>query len=66
LREQEFIELARERRSQEAIAYAKKHLTLWKDTHLKEISHVMGLLAFPPETKCHPYKVVNVGIWLRS
>ncbi|KAG0363028.1 GID complex subunit containing RING finger motif [Mortierella sp. AD032] len=56
LREQEFIELARERRSQEAIAYAKKHLTPWKDTHLKEISHVMGLLAFPPETKCHPYK----------
>ncbi|KAG0004650.1 GID complex subunit containing RING finger motif [Modicella reniformis] len=56
LREQEFIELARERRPQEAIAYAKKHLTPWQETHMKEISHVMGLLAFPPETKCYPYK----------
>ncbi|KAF8933712.1 CTLH/CRA C-terminal to lish motif domain-containing protein [Dissophora ornata] len=56
LREQEFIELARERRSQEAIGYAKKYLTPWQETHMKEISHVMGLLAFPPETKCHPYK----------
>ncbi|KAF9578964.1 GID complex subunit containing RING finger motif [Lunasporangiospora selenospora] len=56
LREQEFIELARERRTREAIAYAKKHLTPWQDTHMKEISQVMGLLAFPPDTKCHPYK----------
>ncbi|KAF9558375.1 Golgi transport complex subunit 4 [Mortierella alpina] len=56
LRMQEFIELARERRSQEAIAYAQKHLTPWQETHLTEISHVMALLAFPPETKCHPYK----------
>ncbi|KAF9183499.1 Golgi transport complex subunit 4 [Haplosporangium sp. Z 767] len=56
LRVQEFIELARDRRSQEAISYAKKHLTSWQGTHMKEISHVMGLLAFPPETKCHPYK----------
>ncbi|KAG0250737.1 GID complex subunit containing RING finger motif [Mortierella polycephala] len=56
LRVQEFIELARDRRTQEAISYAKKHLTSWQGTHMKEISHVMGLLAFPPETKCHPYK----------
>jgi len=57
LREQEFIELARERRSQDAIAYAKKHLTPWQETHMKELSQVMALLAFPPDTKCQPYKV---------
>ncbi|KAF9428855.1 GID complex subunit containing RING finger motif [Podila epigama] len=56
LREQEFIELARERRSQDAIAYSKKHLTPWQETHMKEISQVMALLAFPPDTKCQPYK----------
>ncbi|KAF9170617.1 Golgi transport complex subunit 4 [Mortierella sp. AD010] len=56
LREQEFIELARERRSQEAIAYVKKYLIPWQETHMKEISHAMGLLAFPPGTKCHLYK----------
>ncbi|KAG0054869.1 GID complex subunit containing RING finger motif [Gryganskiella cystojenkinii] len=56
LREREFIELAIERRLQDAIAYATKHLTPWQETHMKEINQAMGLLAFPPDTKCQPYK----------
>ncbi|KAG0245563.1 CTLH/CRA C-terminal to lish motif domain-containing protein [Mortierella sp. GBAus27b] len=56
LREQEFIELVRERRTPEAIAYAKKYLTPWQETHMREISHVMGLLAFSSNTNCYPYK----------
>ncbi|KAF9435220.1 GID complex subunit containing RING finger motif [Entomortierella beljakovae] len=56
LREQEFIELARASQLKEAIAYAKKYLIPWQETHMKEISHVMGLLAFPANTNCHPYK----------
>ncbi|KAG0266194.1 GID complex subunit containing RING finger motif [Actinomortierella ambigua] len=56
LREQEFIELVRKRQTQEAIAYARKHLIVWQETHMREIKKVMGLLAFPPSTNCQPYK----------
>ena len=58
MREREFIELAIERRLQDAIAYAIKHLTPWQETHMREINQAMGLLAFPPDTKCQPYKVL--------
>ncbi|KAF9973530.1 GID complex subunit containing RING finger motif [Actinomortierella ambigua] len=37
LREQEFIELVRKRQTQEAIAYARKYLTPWQETHMREI-----------------------------
>ncbi|KAF9162006.1 GID complex subunit containing RING finger motif [Actinomortierella ambigua] len=37
LREQEFIELVRKRQTQEAIAYARKHLIVWQETHMREI-----------------------------
>ena len=58
---QEFIELARERRLQEAIAYAKKHLTPWQESHLTEINRVMALLLFLPDTKVPPYKVLDTA-----
>ncbi|RUS16328.1 CTLH/CRA C-terminal to lish motif domain-containing protein [Jimgerdemannia flammicorona] len=56
LRLQEYIELVRARRMTEAIAYVRKHLTSWAETHLREIQQAMGLMAFPPETQCAPYK----------
>ncbi|EKM76774.1 hypothetical protein AGABI1DRAFT_62820 [Agaricus bisporus var. burnettii JB137-S8] len=56
LRLQEFIELARQRRSEEAIAYAKKYLVPWQGTHFEEIKHASALFAFPPTTTCGPYK----------
>ncbi|EIM89151.1 uncharacterized protein STEHIDRAFT_119889 [Stereum hirsutum FP-91666 SS1] len=56
LRLQEYIELARARRTQEAIAYSKKHLTPWQETHIAQIQQASALLAFPPTTKCGPYR----------
>ncbi|KAH8108782.1 CTLH/CRA C-terminal to lish motif domain-containing protein [Phellopilus nigrolimitatus] len=50
LRLQEYIELARARKNIEAIAYSKKHLVSWQDTHLHQIRQASALLAFPPSS----------------
>lgn len=57
LRLQEYIELSRARKREEAIAYSKKHLIIWQETHLAQIRTASALLAFPPTTSCGPYKV---------
>jgi len=57
LRLQEYIELARERRTTDAIVYSKKHLIPWQETHLMQIQQGSALLAFPQTTTCNPYKV---------
>ena len=57
LRMQEYIELSRERKTMEAIAYSQKYLVSWQDTHLPQIRQLSALLAFPPTTTCGPYKV---------
>jgi len=54
---QEYVELSRNRKTMEAIAYSKKHLVSWQDTHLAQIRQLSALLAFPPNTSCGPYKV---------
>ncbi|RPD56002.1 hypothetical protein L226DRAFT_534366 [Lentinus tigrinus ALCF2SS1-7] len=56
LRLQEYIELARARKSVEAIAYSRKHLLPWKDTHQHQIVQATALLCCPPTTSCSPYK----------
>ncbi|KAL5480789.1 FYV10 [Sanghuangporus weigelae] len=56
LRLQEYIELARSGKAIEAIAYSKRHLVLWQDTHLKQIRQASALLAFPPSNAFGPYK----------
>ncbi|KAH9989658.1 CTLH/CRA C-terminal to lish motif domain-containing protein [Russula vinacea] len=56
LRLQEYIELARDRRTTDAIAYSKKHLIPWQDGHLMQIQQASALLAFPQTTTCNPYK----------
>ncbi|KAL1918931.1 uncharacterized protein VTP21DRAFT_2312 [Calcarisporiella thermophila] len=56
LRLQEYIELVRTRKLPEAIAYARKHLAPWSDTHLREIQQATALMAFPATTQCPPYK----------
>ncbi|KAJ1650269.1 GID complex subunit containing RING finger motif, partial [Coemansia sp. RSA 25] len=64
LRLQEFIEMIRVKKSPEAIAYAKKHLTAWSDTQLPRIQRAMTLLAFSPTTACPPYKhMFDVARW---
>ncbi|OZJ06587.1 hypothetical protein BZG36_00627 [Bifiguratus adelaidae] len=56
LRLQEFIEMVQAAKMMEALQYARKHLTPWAETHLKQIQQAMGLLAFKPDTQCAPYK----------
>ncbi|KAJ1994419.1 GID complex subunit containing RING finger motif [Coemansia spiralis] len=56
LRLQEFIEMIRERKTPDAIAYAKKHLAAWSDTEMPRFQRAMTLLAFSPSTNCPPYK----------
>jgi len=57
LRLQEYIELSRARKAQEAIAYSKRYLVPWQETHMGQIWAASALLAFPPNTTCAPYKV---------
>lgn len=58
LRRQEFIELVRGEHMMEAIAYARKHLSLWGFTNMKELQQAMATLAFKSTTECAEYKVL--------
>ena len=55
---QEFIELVRAERMQEAIAYARQHLTPWASTYLPELQRAVAVLAFRANTQCPPYSVL--------
>ncbi|PPQ75590.1 hypothetical protein CVT24_010896 [Panaeolus cyanescens] len=56
LRMQEYIELLRARKTMEALAYSRKHLLSWTDTHAGQIRQLSGLLAFTPDTAFGTYK----------
>ncbi|KAF8591289.1 hypothetical protein K439DRAFT_1650826 [Ramaria rubella] len=56
LRLQEYIELSRARKKEDAIAYCQKHLTTWYESHESQIKQALALLVFPPSTSCSPYK----------
>ncbi|KAI9102804.1 CTLH/CRA C-terminal to lish motif domain-containing protein [Phlyctochytrium arcticum] len=56
IRLQEYIELVRSQKREEAIKYARKYLTGWQATHLKEIQQALALLAFSPDTSCEVYR----------
>ncbi|KJA23065.1 hypothetical protein HYPSUDRAFT_40183 [Hypholoma sublateritium FD-334 SS-4] len=56
LRMQEYIELSRAGNRIEAIAYSKKYLISWQETHIAQIQQLSALLAFPSTTICGPYK----------
>ncbi|KAK0449742.1 CTLH/CRA C-terminal to lish motif domain-containing protein [Desarmillaria tabescens] len=56
LRLQEYIEMCRRRESQDAIAYMRKYLVPWQETHLQSIMQAANLLAFRPGTTCGVYK----------
>eukprot|EP00842_Homolaphlyctis_polyrhiza_P005400 jgi/Hompol1/5861/HPOL_001115-RA len=58
LRLQEYIELVRSRSLAQAITYARKYLTPWSETHMREIQQAMGLLAFNPSTDCGSYRML--------
>ncbi|KAI9006120.1 CTLH/CRA C-terminal to lish motif domain-containing protein [Gaertneriomyces semiglobifer] len=56
IRLQEYIELVRNQKREEAIKYARKYLVNWRESHLKEIQQAMALLAFGPGTSCEYYR----------
>ncbi|CAL1387187.1 unnamed protein product [Linum trigynum] len=58
LRLQEFIELVRADNHMGAISYARKYLSPWGATHMKELQRVMATLAFRSGTVCAAYKVL--------
>ncbi|XP_078443641.1 lisH/CRA/RING-U-box domains-containing protein isoform X2 [Wolffia australiana] len=58
LRLQEFIEMVRVDNTMQAISYARKHLSLWAASHMKELQRVMATLAFKSSTECATYKVL--------
>ncbi|OSD01393.1 hypothetical protein PYCCODRAFT_1436319 [Trametes coccinea BRFM310] len=64
LRLQEYIELARAGKTVEAMAYSKKHLLPWQETHYQQIVQAAALLCYPPSTSCGPYKrLYDPGRW---
>ncbi|KAJ3020137.1 GID complex subunit containing RING finger motif [Thoreauomyces humboldtii] len=58
LRLQEYVELARQQRKEEAIRYCRKYLVAWQSTHMRQIQQAMALLAFAPDTTCQPYSTL--------
>ncbi|KAJ7037896.1 CTLH/CRA C-terminal to lish motif domain-containing protein [Mycena alexandri] len=56
LRLQEYIELSRASKRQEAIDYSRKHLVSWQETHMDQIKQAAALLAFRPDTTFGRYK----------
>lgn len=58
LRLQEFIELVRGERMMEAITYARKYLSPWGSTNMKELQQAMATLAFKSNTDCAEYKIL--------
>ena len=59
LRQQEFVELVRDNKRVEAVKHARKFFTGLDDHQMTDVQKVMGLLAFPADTKISPYKVRN-------
>lgn len=56
LRQQEFIELVKKNRKFEAILHARKYLSNIDESQIEELEHIMGLLAYPLDTKKEPYR----------
>ncbi len=42
----------------DAIMYARKYLSVWSSTNMKELQQAMATLAFKSTTDCAGYKVV--------
>ncbi|GBF92095.1 hypothetical protein Rsub_04442 [Raphidocelis subcapitata] len=55
LRLQEFVELLRQERRLDAVAYARRHLAPWAGQHMPELQRALGALAFGPRPRCARY-----------
>ncbi|CAM8910718.1 hypothetical protein QQ045_033322 [Rhodiola kirilowii] len=61
LRLQEFIEFVRAENNMRAITYARKYLSPWGGTYMKELQRVLATLIFKNNTDCVIYKVLFEG-----
>ena len=59
LRRQEFIELIRSKRTQDAITYAQRNLTAHRTTYKSEVNQTCALLCYDSNTTVEPYKVCS-------
>jgi macrophage erythroblast attacher len=55
---QQFIELVRQERRLDAIAYARGYLEPWATLYMAELQRAVATLAFSPRTRCAPYKAL--------
>lgn len=56
LRRAEFLELVRQEKTIEAIAYSRKYLAPWASSHMKELQQAMATLIFKDNSSDSPYK----------
>ncbi|KAI9292107.1 hypothetical protein K502DRAFT_325968 [Neoconidiobolus thromboides FSU 785] len=64
LRLQEFVELARAQKHMDALAYLKKYMTPYLNEKQEEVEQYFGILAFPNDTECYPYKAIySIDRW---
>ncbi|KAE8670423.1 LisH/CRA/RING-U-box domains-containing protein isoform 3 [Hibiscus syriacus] len=54
---QEFVELVRAENNMRSISYARKYLSPWGATHMKELQRVMATLVVRSHTECAKYKI---------
>lgn len=54
---QEYIELCRKRKTTAALAYMKKFISPWAETHLAQVQQAVVLLAFGEGTGVNTYRV---------
>lgn len=55
LRVQEYVELLRQGKVDEGIAYARRYLAPWAEHYPSEVQRAAALLAFGADTACPPY-----------
>lgn len=58
LRLQEFVEMVRDEKRMQAIMYARKYLSSWGSSHMKEFQRVATTVAFKSNTECAAYKLL--------
>lgn len=62
---QEFVELVRQERMLDAIAYSRKHLAPWAGQYQAELQRALTALAFKAGTQCAPYAALfSEAAWL--
>lgn len=62
LYDQEFVELVRQERMLEAIAYSRQHLSPWSDLYQADLQRALAALAFRAGTLLSPHLAACVSM----